>query len=35
MFECKVVEDGYEGTGTLDALNDVAPSSWRCQHAVV
>jgi hypothetical protein len=25
MFECKVVEDGYEGTGTLDVLNDVVP----------
>ena len=25
MFECQVVEDGYEGTGTLDVLNDVVP----------
>lgn len=25
MFECKVVEDVYEGTGTLDVLNDVVP----------
>ena len=25
LFECKVVEDGCEGTGTLDVLNDVVP----------
>lgn len=25
MFECQVVEEGCEGTGTLDALNDVVP----------
>ncbi len=25
MFECQLVEDGLEGTGTLDALNDVVP----------
>ena len=25
LFECKIVEDGCEGTGTLDVLNDVVP----------
>lgn len=25
LFECKIVEDGCEGMGTLDVLNDVVP----------